>query len=46
MSQPETQSSAGLFETEMNIQNLAAGNYLITINAGGKNYSQKMVKGK
>ncbi len=46
MSQPETQSSAGLFETEMNIQNLATGNYLITINAGGKNYSQKMVKGK
>jgi alkaline phosphatase D len=39
-------SGTGLFNTELSLQQLPAGNYIVSITAGGKTYAQQMVKGK
>lgn len=39
-------SGNGLFDTEIPLQNLPAGTYFISMSAGGKTYSQQIVKGK
>ncbi len=39
-------SGVGLFDAELPLQNLSAGTYIVSITAGGKTYSQQMVKAK
>lgn len=38
------QHGTGLYNTELPLNNLAKGTYLVSITAGGKTYSQQMVK--
>lgn len=43
-SKTEQSNGPGLYNAELNLNTLAAGTYIVSITAGGKTYSQQMVK--
>lgn len=45
-SQKTTHNEKGLFNTQADLSSVAAGNYLLSIEAGGKVYTKKLVKAR
>lgn len=39
-------NNTGLFDTQLSLQNLSAGTYIVSITEGGKTYTQQMIKAR